>query len=86
MTPGTPKTFDAIGDSGKINKHHFCGSCGSSLYTQLEVMPEVTIIKAGILDGGAASLDGKIDVEFYVKDRPSYQQAIHGAKQDPKFG
>lgn len=49
-------------------------------------MPEVTIIKAGILDGGAASLDGKIDVEFYVKDRPSYQQAIRDAKQDPKFG
>lgn len=86
VTSGTPKTWDVIGDSGKINKHHFCDQCGSSLYTLLEIMPDVTIIKAGTLDGGAASLGGKIGVEFYTKDRVSYLHDVAGAKQEPAFG
>jgi hypothetical protein len=51
------------------------------LYTELEVMPEATIIKAGTLDGGAASLGGKVAVEFYTKDRVSYLSGCEGAKQ-----
>lgn len=83
---GTPKSYDAVGASGKINKHFFCGTCGSSLYTELEVMPEVTCVKAGSLDGGAASLGNKIGVEFYTKDRVSYLTEISGAKQEKAFG
>ncbi|KAF7714222.1 Uncharacterized protein PECH_002231 [Penicillium ucsense] len=86
VTKGTPSSYDAIGNSGKINKHFFCSKCGSSLYTELEVMPDNTIIKAGTLDGGAANLNGKVDVEFYVKDRPSYLGAVAGAKQEQAFG
>ncbi|CRK25666.1 hypothetical protein BN1723_013652, partial [Verticillium longisporum] len=61
VTKGTPRTWDAVAASGKINKHFFCGDCGSSLYTELEVLPDVTCVKAGGLDGGAASLDGGHD-------------------------
>lgn len=43
--PGEPKTFDTVGGSGKINKHFFCGDCGSSLYCELEVMADKTAIK-----------------------------------------
>jgi len=86
VTSGTPKTWDVKGNSGKVNKHFFCGQCGSSLYTELEVMPDVTCVKAGGLDGGAASLDGKIGVEFYTKDRVGYLQGVEGAKQEPQFG
>lgn len=42
---GEPKTFDTVGDSGKINKHFFCGDCGSSLYCELEVLADKTAIK-----------------------------------------
>ncbi|OAL36564.1 hypothetical protein AYO20_04180 [Fonsecaea nubica] len=45
VTAGTPKAFDVVGDSGKINRHYFCGTCGSSLYCELEAMPENTVIK-----------------------------------------
>lgn len=83
---GEPKTYDAIGASGKINKHFFCGNCGSSLFTKLEIMPGTTVIKGGGLDGGAASLGSSIGVEFYTKDRVSYLGATEGAKQEPKFG
>ncbi|KAM0325389.1 hypothetical protein ACHAQA_007375 [Verticillium albo-atrum] len=86
VTKGTPKTWDATGASGKINKHFFCGDCGSSLYTELEVMPDVTCVKAGGLDGGAAALGGQVGVEFYTKDRVPYLVAAEGAKQVTHFG
>ncbi|KFH42150.1 hypothetical protein ACRE_071350 [Hapsidospora chrysogenum ATCC 11550] len=82
---GTPKTFDVTGASGKNNKHFFCANCGSSLYTELELTPEVTCVKGGVLDGGAASLGGKIGVEFYCKDRVSYLGECEGAKQELRF-
>jgi len=85
VTKGAAKTYDAVGDSGKINKHFFCGNCGSSLYTQLEIMPGATCIKAGGLDGGAADL-GDVAVEFYTKDRVSFSKEIPGAKQVTVFG
>lgn len=46
----------------------------------------MTCVKAGTLDGGEANLKGKLDIEFYVKDRPAYLAAVEGAKQEPLFG
>ena len=83
LTSGSPKFFDAKAASGKINKHWFCSTCGSSLYTNLEIMPGVTIVKSGGLDNGAA--DHGIDVEFYNRDRLSYTKPISGADQKPEF-
>ncbi|RAH68530.1 GFA family protein [Aspergillus aculeatinus CBS 121060] len=86
VNKGTPSSYDVVGASGKINKHFFCPTCGSSLYTELEVMADKTVIKAGTLDNGDTNLGGKVDIEFYVKDRPSYLAAVEGAKQEPRFG
>lgn len=86
VTKGSPKQHDVTGASGKINHHYFCGDCGSSLYTILDVMPGKLIIKAGGLDEGKASLDGKPGVEFYTRDRVSYLHAAEGAKQEHLFG
>ncbi|KAF6806880.1 glutathione-dependent formaldehyde-activating enzyme [Colletotrichum sojae] len=86
VTQGEPKFYDVTGASGKINKHFFCPTCGSSLYTELELMPEVTCIKAGGLDEGKAGLDGKPAVEFYCKDRVAYLGDVKGADQKPAFG
>lgn len=49
-------------------------------------MPDVTCVKAGGLDKGAASLGSKIGVEFYTKDRVGYLPAVDGAKQESAFG
>ncbi|PHH62684.1 hypothetical protein CDD81_6830 [Ophiocordyceps australis] len=86
LVKGTPKAWDATGASGKINKHLFCGDCGSGLWSELEVMPDSLCLKAGCLDGGAASMGGKIGVEFYTKDRVTYLAGIEGAKQVEAFG
>jgi hypothetical protein len=82
---GTVKDYDAVALSGKINKHHFCTACGSSLFNYLEAMPDMTVIKAGCLDGGAASLDNKVAVEYFSKDRVDYLKEIPGAEQNPIF-
>ncbi|GKZ63684.1 hypothetical protein AnigIFM49718_004918, partial [Aspergillus niger] len=86
VTKGTPKFCDITGASGKNNRHFFCGNCGSSLFTELDIMSDKTVIKAGSLDNGEANLRNKVDVEFYVKDRISYLGAVEGAKQEPHFG
>jgi len=67
-----------------VNKHFFCGTCGSGLYTELEVMPDVTCVKSGGLDGGAAN--HPIKVEFYTKDRLGYSKPVEGAEQMKAFG
>ncbi|CEN60932.1 hypothetical protein ASPCAL07603 [Aspergillus calidoustus] len=86
ITKGTPSYYDSVGASGKTARRFFCSNCGSSLYTDLEIMPDVTCIKGGTLDNGEASLGGKIDVEFYAKDRASYVVPVTGAKQESHFG
>ncbi|BCR92829.1 GFA family protein [Aspergillus chevalieri] len=82
ITKGTPKHCDVTGKSGKNNRHFFCPECGSSLYTEVEIMADKTIIKAGTLDNGETGLRGHVDVEFYVKDRVGFVPAIEGAKQE----
>ncbi|KAI5273066.1 hypothetical protein E4T47_03713 [Aureobasidium subglaciale] len=83
VTKGKPKDYDAVGASGKINKHWFCSNCGSSLYTELEIMPDMTCVKSGSLDGGAANHE--IKVEFYNKDRLGYTKPVEGADQKSEF-
>ena len=50
FTSGKPKCFRDTGQSGSILNRYFCGDCGSSLYSQREKMPEMTILKVGTLD------------------------------------
>lgn len=82
---GTPKEYDAVGDSGKINKHFFCANCGSNLWNKLEVLEGKTVVRAGGVDGGKADFKD-VGVEFYTKDRVSYVDEKTGAKQEHMFG
>lgn len=59
--------------------------CGSSLYTELEVMPDQVCIKSGGVDDRSVR-DYPVGVEFYVKDRMKYSAAVPDAKQVPQFG
>lgn len=59
-------------------------ACGSSLYTNLDLMPDATCIKSGSIDDKAIR-EGKIGVEFYTKDRVAYCQGVEGADQKEVF-
>ena len=47
-------------------------------------MPDATVIKSGTIDDKDAR-EGKIGVEFYVKDRVGYTVPVEGAEQKPVF-
>ena len=47
---GQLKTFHGTGDSGQPVLRKFCAECGSPIVTEVAVMPELTMIKAGTLD------------------------------------
>src|SRR6185436_3653924 len=50
FTAGQPKCYRDTGQSGNILHRYFCADCGSSLYSQREKNPEMTILKVGTLD------------------------------------
>ncbi len=50
LTGPTLATFNDVGGSGLSVKRHFCSSCGSPIFTELDAMPGVAAVKAGTLD------------------------------------
>ena len=47
---GSPKTYAHKGDSGKEVVAKFCANCGSTILSEPEVLPGVSIVRAGTLD------------------------------------
>jgi hypothetical protein len=50
VTQGATKSYIDHGESGKTVERQFCGTCGSPLFSLVEVMPGMTFIKTGTLD------------------------------------
>jgi hypothetical protein len=47
---GETMLYTDRGDSGAEVHRHFCGTCGSPIYSALPAKPKVVFIKAGTLD------------------------------------
>jgi hypothetical protein len=47
------KTFEGRGGSGKPTHRHFCSECGSPVFAEIDVLPDVAFIMAGTLDDRA---------------------------------
>ena len=78
MHSHTPIRSDALGVTNPTNT-----DCGSSLYTELEIMPDAVCVKAGSIDDKDVRDFKATSVEFYCKDRMGYQTAVEGAEQKP---
>jgi hypothetical protein len=50
LVKGTPRVYWLSGDSGKRVGRSFCGDCGSPVFTELEVAPQLREIPVGSLD------------------------------------
>ena len=46
-------SYTSLGDSGLSVQRFFCGKCGSPIYSELAMLPELTFVKAGTLDDGS---------------------------------
>ena len=53
LVAGTPRGFTSTADSGHELSRHFCGDCGSPLYTTSPRRPDDIYLKAGVIDDSA---------------------------------
>ena len=58
---GSLKTFHDTGGSGQAVKRNFCPECGSPIFTDAAMIPDVAFIKAGTLDD-TSWLDPKMHI------------------------
>ena len=58
ITQGTPKRYSARADSGRLLHRHFCGDCGSPVYSQRDATPGVVVVRAGLFDGDVDAARG----------------------------
>ena len=47
---GEVSRFSVVAENGKQVTRQFCGVCGSPLFSELESMPQLFVVKAGSLD------------------------------------
>ena len=89
ITSGTPTVFTCTGDTGGKVHRHFCGRCGSRLFTTGDLPGDMRIVQAGCLDHPEQITPTSA---IYLKDRiawdrvdPSLEQfsAMRGARPAP---
>jgi hypothetical protein len=50
VVSGNVSTYDSTGASGKGKHYHFCPSCGSPVFSTVDVIPDMRMIRSGTLD------------------------------------
>ncbi|KAK5138437.1 hypothetical protein LTR08_000023 [Meristemomyces frigidus] len=83
LVSGSPKSRKLTADTGVVSTLTFCGDCSSALWVEYSPMPEIRILKAGVLDGDdALELQAlKPLVEQFTKRRAPWLCAVEGAQQ-----
>ena len=80
LDKGSPKRFAGKADSGRTLFRFFCGDCGSPLYSQREISPEVMNIRAGTLDDSSGL---KVTASIWTKSARSWGHVEPSSKQFP---
>lgn len=47
---GKTSSYKYIGDSGKVVERHFCPTCGSPLFSDVEILPDLIFARIASLD------------------------------------
>lgn len=80
ITQGTPKRFTKVADSGRTLHRHFCGDCGSPLFSRREETPEMTSVRVGTLDNAPAM---RITQHIWTKSKRPWAYVDPQARQFP---
>lgn len=78
---GTPKSYSTTADSGYAVTFWFCPDCGSPLWRDGEMVPDVRIIRAGTLENRRKRDDAKPAEELYTATRVDWLCAVPGVTQ-----
>lgn len=76
---GVTSSYRSLADSGKYIERCFCPTCGSQLFSKLEMLPGMLGVKAGTLDDSALYNPA---VDIYVASAPHWDYMNPGL---PKF-
>jgi hypothetical protein len=79
---GELNTFSARGDSGKEVQRRFCPECGSTITSEPEALPGVSIVRVGTLDDTSWI---KPAMEIYCDSAQSWVQLTGDRQRFPKM-
>ena len=82
VTKGKPAQYTRTGDSGKNVTRFFCSGCGSTLWSEGEVVPDLRIVKAGSLDDSSWVKPG---ISIYMDSAPKWSALPQGIPSFPKM-
>jgi hypothetical protein len=80
ITKGTPRRYSARADSGRLLHRHFCGDCGSPIYSQRETTPDIVVVRAGAFDDAG---EMKIASNIWTKSARSWSYIDPASTQHP---
>jgi hypothetical protein len=80
LIQGTPKRYVVTADSGRTLYRHFCGDCGSPIYSQRATTPETMALRAGTLDDSSGL---KISTNIWTGSACSWDYIDPATKQHP---
>ena len=80
LLQGKPKRYTAVADSGRTLHRHFCGDCGSPIYSQREQTPENMVVRAGTFDNAG---DMKISHNIWTKSKRPWAHVDPASTQHP---
>lgn len=75
---GETRIFMDVSDSGRPVARHFCGDCGSPIFSAIEPMPDMVLIKAGTIDTFA---DLTPTIEVFCDLALPFQPALAGTER-----
>lgn len=78
---GQTRTYEDRGDSGLPVWRHFCGRCGSPIFTVAESIPGKVVVKAGTLD---QRLEARPAVELYTARSCAWWPPLEGVQRFPQ--
>lgn len=81
FTQGTTKVFTDKADSGNDLYRHFCGDCGSPIYSQRATMPTMMVLKAGTLDDTAHL---KVIMNIWARSAQPWSHIDPAVEQHPQ--
>ena len=81
FTAGKTKVYKDTAESGNTLYRHFCGDCGSPMYSQREKMPEMMVLKVGTLDDSSGL---KLTTNIWTRSARPWMHIDPGATNHPQ--
>jgi hypothetical protein len=80
LVSGGLATYEQTGGSGRPAFVDFCGKCSSTICTTTTIMPDIIVIKVGILDGDACERIVP-KAETFTSRKPFWLKSVDGTAQ-----